>query len=113
RCISFNRNSNFNEIYNNTVSKCIDGFYLANTTNNSIHDNAVRNVTHGFVMKDINNKINNNRVSQADNGIVFVFKPATNNTQTTDLNYVPFDSNYYHNILAIWQRIITFQKRLT
>ncbi|MDW0233331.1 MAG: hypothetical protein QOK50_03850, partial [Nitrososphaeraceae archaeon] len=92
---------------------CIDGFYLANTTNNSIHDNAVRNVTHGFVMKDINNKINNNRVSQVDNGIVFVFKPATNNTQTTDLNYVPFDSNYYHNILAIWQRIITFQKRLT
>jgi hypothetical protein len=64
-------------------------------------------------MKDINNKINNNRVSQADNGIVFVFKPATNNTQTTDLNYVPFDSNYYYNILAIWQRIITFQKRLT
>ncbi|MDW0258653.1 MAG: hypothetical protein QN829_08005, partial [Nitrososphaeraceae archaeon] len=59
------------------------------------------------------NKINNNRVSQVDNGIVFVFKPATNNTQTTDLNYVPFDSNYYHNILAIWQRIITFQKRLT
>ena len=100
RCISFNRNSNFNEIYNNTVSRCIDGFYLANTTNNSIHDNAVRNVTHGFVMKDINNKINNNRVSQADNGIVFVFKPATNETQTTQVNYVPFDSNYYQNILS-------------
>ncbi|MDW0249437.1 MAG: hypothetical protein QN702_07435, partial [Nitrososphaeraceae archaeon] len=97
----------------NTVSKCIEGFYLANTTNNSIHDNAERNVTNRFVMKDINNKINNNRVSQADNGIVFVFKPATNNTQTTQGNYVPFDSNYYHNILAIWQSIITFQKRLT
>lgn len=40
------------------------------------------------------------RVSQADNGIVFVFKPATNETQTTDVNYVPFDSNYYHNILS-------------
>ena len=40
------------------------------------------------------------RVSQADNGIVFVFKPATNETQTTDINYVPFDSNYYHNILS-------------
>ncbi|CAN5563866.1 hypothetical protein BH18THE1_BH18THE1_18540 [soil metagenome] len=99
RCISFNRNSNFNEIYNNTVSSCIDGFYLANTTNNSIHDNAVRNVTHGFVMKDINNKINNNTVRQADKGIVFVFKPAPNNTLTTEVNFVPFDSNYYENIL--------------
>jgi hypothetical protein len=51
-------------------------------------------------MKNINNKINNNRVSQADNGIVFVFKPVPNNTQTTEVNYVPFDSNYYHNILS-------------
>ena len=51
-------------------------------------------------MKDINNKINNNRVSQADNGIVFVFKPVPNETQTTQVNYVPFDSNYYHDILS-------------
>jgi hypothetical protein len=51
-------------------------------------------------MKDINNKINNNRVSQADNGTVFVFKPIPNNIQTTEANYVPFDSNYYHNILS-------------
>ena len=50
--------------------------------------------------QDIKNKINNNRVSQADNGIVFVFKPVPNNTQTTEVNYVPFDSNYYHNILS-------------
>ena len=57
-------------------------------------------MTHGFVMKDINNKINNNRVSQADNGIVFVFKPVPNETQTTQVNYVPFDSNYYHNMLS-------------
>ncbi|MGB8027327.1 MAG: hypothetical protein WCE95_06930, partial [Nitrososphaeraceae archaeon] len=49
---------------------------------------------------DINNKINNNKVSQADNGIVLVFKPTTNNTQTTQVNYVPFDSTYYHNILS-------------
>jgi hypothetical protein len=57
-------------------------------------------VTHGFVMKDINNKINNNRVSKADNGIVFVFKPVPNNTQTTEVNHVPLDSNYYQNILS-------------
>ena len=50
--------------------------------------------------QDIKNKINNNRVSQADNGIVFVFKPVPNNTQTTEVNYVPFDSTYYHNILS-------------
>ena len=100
RCISFNRDSNFNDVYNNTVSNCNYGFYLANTTNNSIHDNVLRNVTHGFVMKDLNNKINNNTVMQAKNGIVFVFKPATNKTQTTDVSYVPFDSNYYQNILG-------------
>lgn len=35
---------------------------LVVSSQNSIHDNAVRNVTHGFVMKEINNKINNNRV---------------------------------------------------
>jgi hypothetical protein len=38
-------------------------------------------------------------VSQAENGIVLVFKPASNKTQTTDVIYVPFDSNYYQNIL--------------
>jgi parallel beta-helix repeat protein len=101
RCISFNRNSNFNDIYNNTVSNCINGFYLSNTTNNYIHDNHLKNVTHGIVMKDINNKIKNNTVNQAKNGIVFEFETAANKTQTTDVNYVPFDGNYKQDILDI------------
>ena len=99
RCISFNRNSNFNEIYNNTVSQCINGFYLANTTNNNIHDNIVQNVTHAFVMKDVNNTINNNKVNGAEAGIVFTYKPIQSGLQPTAVSYVPSDSSYYENIL--------------
>lgn len=50
-------------------------------------------------MKDINNKINNNTVNQSKNGIVFEFNPSANTTQTTDVDYVPFDSDYYQDIL--------------
>lgn len=99
RCISFNRNSNFNEIYNNTVSQCINGFYLANTTNNNIHDNIVQNVTHAFVMKDVNNTINNNKVNGAEAGIVFTYKPIQSGLQPTAVSYDPIDSSYYENIL--------------
>ena len=99
RCISFNRNSNFNEIYNNTVSHCINGFYLANTTNNNIHDNIVQNVTHGFVMKDVNNTINNNKVDGAEAGIVFTHRPIPTSLQPTAVSYVPINNSYYENIL--------------
>ena len=98
RCISFNRNSNFNEIYNNTVANCIDGFYLANTTNNSIHDNYAKNVTHAFVMKDLNNTINKNTVDGAGNGVVFTYRDS-NQSQTTGIHLVPRDNSYYENVL--------------
>ena len=98
RCISFNRNSNFNEIYNNTVADCIDGFYLANTTNNSIHDNYVQNVTHAFVMKDLNNTISKNTVDGAGNGVVFTYR-GTNQSLTTAIDSVPRDNVYYENVL--------------
>lgn len=108
KCISFNRNSNFNEIYNNTVSNCINGFYLANTTNNSIHDNSIRNVTHAFVMKDVNNKINKNAVDDADNGIVFVIRPISAGLQTTGIDFIPRDGSYYEDILNIMAKNNSF-----
>ena len=99
RCISFNRNSNFNEIYNNTVANCIDGFYLANTTNNIIHDNYVKNVTHAFVMKDLNNTINKNTVDGAGNGVVFTYRDNSNQSLNTAIDPVPRDNMYYENVL--------------
>ena len=97
RCISFNRNSNFNEIYNNTVSDCINGFYLANTTNNYIHNNIVQNVTHAFVMKDINNTINKNTVDGAGNGIVFISRPISSGLQAITVDFMSRDGSYYEN----------------
>ena len=108
RCISFNRNSNFNEIYNNTVSDCINGFYLANTTNNNIHDNIVNNVTHAFVMKDVHNTINKNIVDDAEAGIVFTYRPIASGLQTTAVNLVLNDNSYYENILNDMAKNNTF-----
>ena len=108
RCISFNRNSNFNEIYNNRVSDCINGFYLSNTTNNNIHDNIVKNVTHGFVMKDVNNTINRNKIDDAEAGIVFTYRPIENGLQPTAINFAPDDDSYYENILNDMAKNNTF-----
>ncbi len=107
RCISFNRNSNFNEIYNNTVSDCINGFYLSNTTHNNIHDNIVNNVTHAFVMKDVNNTINRNKIDDAEAGIVFTYRPIASGLQPTDINFAPNDI-YYENILNDMAKNNTF-----
>ena len=108
KCISFNRNSNFNEIYNNTVSNCINGFYLANTTNNNIHDNIVHNVTHAFVMEDVNNAINKNTVDGAEAGIVFTYRTALSGLQLTAVESIPRESNYYENILNDMAKNNTF-----
>jgi len=108
RCISFNRNSNFNEIYNNTVSNCINGFYLANTTNNNIHNNIVHNVTHAFVMKDVNNTVNKNTVNGAEAGIVYSYKQAPSGLQPTAIESVPRESSYYENILNDMAKNNTF-----
>ena len=108
RCISFNRNSNFNEVYNNTVSNCINGFYLSNTSSNNIHDNIVHNVTHAFVMKDVNNTINKNTVDGAETGIVFAYKPATGGLQPTAVESVQKERSYYENILNDMAKNNTF-----
>ena len=108
RCISFNRNSNFNEIYNNTVSNCVNGFYLSNTTNNNIHDNKVKNVSHAFVMKDVNNIINKNIVDGAEAGIVFTYRSIPTGLQPTAVDFVTRDSSFYENILNEMAKNNTF-----
>jgi hypothetical protein len=108
RCISFNRNSNFNEIYNNTVSNCVNGFYLSNTTNNNIHDNIVHNATHAFVMKHINNTINKNNVSDAEVGIVYTYKQSAVGLRPTAVESVPKERTYYENILEDMAKNNTF-----
>ena len=108
RCISFNRNSNFNEIYNNTVSNCVSGFYLSNTTSNNIHDNIVHNVSHAFVMKDVNNTINKNTVDDAEAGIVFTYRSFPTGLQPTAVDFVPNDTSYYENILNEMAKNNTF-----
>lgn len=80
RCIAFNRESNHNQVYNNTVSNCKAGVYLSDTSNNLIRDNNIINATSGIVLKNTTNQIYNNQITNAKNGIVFVKDPYSNNT---------------------------------
>ncbi|CAN5624327.1 hypothetical protein BH18THE1_BH18THE1_04410 [soil metagenome] len=71
RCISFNRASNHNEVFNNTVSNCKTGVFLSTTGNNSIYDNKIINTKNGILLYNPNNKIYDNEISHSNNGIVF------------------------------------------
>jgi len=75
RCISFNRESNFNQVYNNTLSNCKVGIYLSNTSKNIIDNNDIVDSESGIVIKhDITNNITNNVVEKATSGITFIGK---------------------------------------
>jgi mannuronan 5-epimerase len=78
--ISFNRGSNHNAVYNNTILNCKTGVNLANTGNNSIYDNKISCTKDGITVQNVNNKIYNNKISLAKNGIVFEPMPYSNQT---------------------------------
>ncbi len=80
RCIAFNRESNFNQVYNNTLLNCKTGVYVSRTSNNLIHDNKIVNASSGIVIKNITNQIYNNDISRSHNGIVYIHEPSTNTT---------------------------------
>jgi parallel beta-helix repeat protein len=80
RCISFNRESNHNEVYNNTVSNCKMGVFLSGTGNNSIYDNKITETQSGIVLYNINNNIYDNEITLSKNGIVF--EPGKNSNQS-------------------------------
>jgi parallel beta-helix repeat protein len=83
RCISFNRESNHNEVYNNTVSNCKIGVFLSGTGNNSIYDNKITETQSGIVLYNINNNMYDNEISLSKNGIVF--EPGKASNQSGDV----------------------------
>jgi parallel beta-helix repeat protein len=97
RCISFNRESNYNEVYNNTISGCRTGIYLSGTFNNSIHHNNMVNVDNGISFKNFKNQIYNNNILNATNGILFHGGSPINvtNNRINDTNA----ETKYHGIL--------------
>ena len=99
-CIGSNRGSDYNRIYNNTVSDCGVGVDLADTSNNILNDNIIKNVDSGIVIKNVTNKIEKNRITNADTGIVFIDDPQLRYRNSTEAEYVPVASNNYKNSLA-------------
>lgn len=95
RCISFNRESNHNSVYNNTVSNCKMGVFLSNTGNNSIYNNKITDSQSGIVLYNISNKIHDNKISQTKNGISFEL---TRSNQSSNIDSVasviPDDTDY-------------------
>ena len=86
RCISFNRESNNNQVYNNTISHCNFAIYLSNTSKNLIDSNSITHSDYGIVMKNMTtNNIKNNSIDTTKTGIMLVNKNA-NNTTNTNLN---------------------------
>ncbi|HZA71193.1 MAG TPA: right-handed parallel beta-helix repeat-containing protein [Nitrososphaeraceae archaeon] len=80
RCISFNRESNHNEVYNNTISNCKMGVFLSGTGNNTIYNNEITDTQSGIVLYNINNSIYDNQISLSKNGILFEHDMYSNQT---------------------------------
>jgi mannuronan 5-epimerase len=79
RCISFNRESNNNQVYNNTISNCNIGIYLSNTSKNSIDDNSITHSDYGIMIKQVtSNNITNNIIDKTKKGISFISKNTSN-----------------------------------
>lgn len=92
RCISFNRESNYNLVYNNTISDCRVGVYLSGTSENSIFDNNIFNVASGISFKNLGNQIYGNTISNASNGIAFTANVSNDtnrfsNGSNTEINH--------------------------
>ncbi len=101
RCISFNRASDHNVVYNNTISNCKIGVFLSSTGNNSIYDNKISGTQNGIIVQNVSNKIYNNKISESKNGIVFKSVSYSNSTNlvASAANNVTTDT--YHNSYII------------
>lgn len=100
RCIAFNRESNFNEVYNNTLLNCKTAVYVSGTSNNLIRDNKIVNASSGIVIKNITNQIYNNDISSSDNGIVFINEPSANTTNKVTEVLLQDDYGHLNNALT-------------
>ena len=87
RCISFNRESNHNQVYNNTISNCDVGIYLSNTSKNSIYNNNIVQSKHGIVIKEeITNNLTNNVIDMTGTGITLITENITNSSFTPNFH---------------------------
>jgi parallel beta-helix repeat protein len=102
RCISFNRASNHNAVYNNTILNCKIGVFLSNTGNNSIYDNTINGTQNGIMMQIDSNKIYNNKIFESKNGIVFqtVVYPNKTNAATDVSTVSSSKDNHHHDYLV-------------
>jgi len=100
RCIAFNRESNLNQVYNNTLLNCETAVYVSSTSNNSIHDNKIVNAGSGIVINNITNQIYNNDISSSDNGIVFIYEPSANTTNKVTEVLLQDDYGHLNNALT-------------
>jgi poly(beta-D-mannuronate) C5 epimerase len=99
RCISFNRGSDHNAVYNNTISNCKTGVNLANTGNNSIYNNTISSTQNGITVENVKNKIYNNKISLTKYGIVFELPPSNRTNNFVSANSTTTDN--YHNSYPI------------
>ncbi len=71
KCIGFNRESNFNQVYNNTMEDCRFGISVSNTTNNIIYNNKIKDSETGIQYEDRRNQIYDNRFLDVENNLDF------------------------------------------
>ena len=76
-CIGTNRLSDYNKIYNNTLSNCRTGVDLTDTSYNIVSDNKIIGAQNAIILHNITNKIINNKIYNSTNGIVFT-NPSNN-----------------------------------
>lgn len=101
RCISFNRESNNNQVYNNTISNCRVGVYLSGTSENSIFDNKISNTDSGISFKNFNNLIYGNIISNAENGIAYTASNMLNDTSnSTNVSMIEANHEIVRKIAA-------------
>jgi mannuronan 5-epimerase len=97
RCISFNRDSNFNEVYNNNISNCKIGVYLSGTSSNHIHNNTISNTRDGINLKNFKNVIHENKIVNSIRGIVYSANDSlaltdSNQSNTTTIHQIHYDT---------------------
>jgi len=93
-CIGVNRFSDYNEIYNNTLSDCNTAIDLTDTSNNIVYENKIVGAKDGLVLKSVTNKIFNNKIYNSTNGIVLIH--TSNNNEIANIDSTNYDTIYTH-----------------
>lgn len=83
-CIGSNRLSDYNKIYNNTLSNCRMGIDLTDTSHNIVSDNKIIGAQNALILQNSTNKIFNNKIYNSTNGIVFTHP--SNNSDSINSN---------------------------